>query len=213
MRRFLISILIAMSAATNACAQLRYGLDLGLDISHLSFSKTVVDAKNRTGFFLGPKIHAKLPKLGLGADIALRYAQRYAAIEVYDTEESAVFERERMSYIEVPLHVRWDINWLKALGIFIATGPQWDWYLGPSTWESTDQFKATFNHHTLSWNVGAGVILFKRLHLSVGYNFPITEQGTFLTRVYNTVSKQVEDAELDMSSYSWQVNLSFFFKK
>ena len=72
MRRFLILTIIALSAATNACAQLCYGLDLGLDVSRLGFSKSVVDAKNRAGFFLGPKIHAKIPKIGLGADIALR---------------------------------------------------------------------------------------------------------------------------------------------
>jgi len=213
MRRFLILTIIALSAATDACAQLRYGLDLGLDISRLGFSKSVVEAKNRAGFFLGPKLHVKIPKLGLGADIALRYAQKSAAVEVYNTLETEVYEKEQMHYIEVPLHVRWDINILKSFGIFIATGPQWDWYLGPSAWESMDQFKATFNHHMLSWNVGAGVILFKRLNLSVSYNIPITEQGSFFTRVYNTVSKQVEDAEVDMNSHSWQISLSFFFNK
>ena len=213
MRRFLSIILIALSAATSACAQLRYGIDLGLDISRLNFSKAVVDSENRLGFFIGPKIHAKIPKLGLGADVALRYAQKYGAVEVYNTNEADVYEKDKMHLIEVPLHVRWDINWLKSLGIFIATGPQWDWYIGPSTWESTDQFKATFKHHTLSWGVGAGIVLFKRLHLSAMYNFPLTDQGSFFTRVYNTLSKQVEDAELDMTSRSWQISLSFYFKK
>ena len=213
MRRFLTLTIIALSAAMSASAQLRYGLDLGLDVSRLSFSKSVADAKNRTGFFLGSKIHAKIPKLGLGADIALRYAQKNAAIEVYNTLETEVYEKERMHYIEVPLHVRWDITFLKSFGIFIATSPQWDWYLGPTAWESTDQFKATFNQHMLSWNVGAGVMLFKRLNLSVSYHFPITDQGTFVTQVYNTISKQVENAEVDMNSHSWQISLSFFFNK
>ncbi len=213
MRRFLTLTIIALSAAMSASAQLRYGVDLGLDISRLGFSKSVADAKNRTGFFIGPKIHAKVPKLGLGADIALRYAQKNAAIEVYNTLETEVYEKERMHFIEVPLHVRWDITFLKSFGIFIATGPQWDWYLGPSSWESMDQFKATFNHHMLSWNVGAGVMLFKRLNLGVSYHIPITDQGSFVTRVYNTISKQVENAEVDMNSHSWQISLSFFFNK
>ena len=213
MRRFLLLTIIALSAAVGASAQLRYGLDLGLEVSRLSFSKSVADAKNRAGFFVGPKIHAKIPKLGLGADIALRYAQKNAAIEVYNTQETEIFEKEQMHYIEVPLNVRWDISILKAFGVFVATGPQWDWYIGPSTWESTEQFKATFNHHTLGWNVGTGIMLFNRLNLSVSYHFPITDQGDFVTRVYNTVARQVEDAKVDMNSHSWQISLSFFFNK
>ncbi|MBR0273870.1 MAG: PorT family protein [Bacteroidaceae bacterium] len=216
MRRFLLLTIIALSAATDACAQLRYGIDLGLNLSHLSLSKSVVDTRNRAGFFLGPKLHAKIPKLGLGADVALRYAQKNTAIEVWGQTGSEVYEKEKMSYIEVPLNVRWDINILKALGIFIYTGPQWDWYIGPGTWEGidhygVDQFKATFNHHTLSWNVGAGVILFKRLHISVSHSIPITEQGSFLSTAYNTVVQHVE--ELDMKNYTWQLTLDFYFNK
>ena len=209
MQRFLLSLLIAWSAAGSVCAQLRYGVDLGLGIQQLSFSKSVVDTKNRTGFYLGPKIHAKVRKLGLGADIALRYAQKHVAIEVWGPEGTDVYEKENMSYIEVPLNVRWDITTLKAIGIFVATGPQWDWYIGTSTWESTDQFKATFDHHTLSWNVGLGVIFFKRLHLSLSHNFPLTSQGSFLSSSYNTVVQHVE--EIDMKSSGWQVGLDFYF--
>ena len=211
MKRFLILFVIVFSLIGRVSAQWRLGVDAGMNLSHLTFSKSVVDSENRLGFFVGPKLHWKLPKLGIGVDGALRYAQRTSAIESWDAAGVSVIDRQKMHFVEVPLNARWDINPLKVLGFFIATGPQWDWYIGPDTWESVDHFKTTFNHHTLSWNVGLGLILFKQLHIGVTHNFPITKQGTLFSQAYDAVSAAAQGVEI--KNHTWQFYIDFYFKK
>lgn len=206
--RIIFTLIVLLSVANRACAQLSFGVDMGMNVSQLSMSKAVADTRNRQGYFLGPKVKATLPIVGLGADAAVRYTQKNAAFESWSDQ---VYVKEEMSYIEIPVNVLWEFSALKAFGFFLATGPQWNWYIGTSTWESEDNFRATFNHSMFSWNIGIGISVMDRVNLCLSRNIPIENQGTFVTKVYNTVSKQVEDAEMAMKNYGWQIALSFYF--
>lgn len=209
MKRKLTILLIALSATSHGSAQLRLGLDLGVDLSHVSFDKTIVDSKEQQGFFIGPKIKANVPNFGLGADIALRYAQRNVCI-VDDLLESErqTYVNDHMNYIEVPFNVRWDFG-LQGWGIFVATGPQWDWYIGESNWKSVGQFEANFEHSVFSWNIGAGVWLFNHLNVGLALNIPLTPQGSYISDAYNAFRKATE--EIEMKSHSVQLSLDFYF--
>lgn len=209
MRKVLILFLIALSAPGRVCAQLRFGLDLGLDLSHVSFNKAVADSRSRQGFFVGPKIRASLPQTGLGADVALRYAQRSVAIiDDLSSDERETYKSSPLNYVEIPLNIRWDIG-VKSWGIYVATGPQWDWYIGQGTWESTSKFRTNFNHSVFSWNVGAGVWLFNRLGVGLTYNLPITPQGDYISATFNALRNATE--KIEMKNYAWQLSLDFYF--
>ena len=209
MKKVFILILIALSAPEKGCAQLRFGLDLGLELSHVSFDKAIADSKLRQGFFIGPKLRASLPKTGLGAEIALRYAQRrIAIIDDLSSDERQTYKSNPMNYVEVPLNIRWDIG-IKSWGIFLATGPQWDWYIGQSTWESTSKFRTNFKHSVISWNVGVGVWLFNRLGVGLTYNLPITPQGDYVSATFSAMRNATE--EIEMKNHAWQLSLDFYF--
>lgn len=209
MKKILLLILIALSAPAWVCAQLRFGLDLGLDLSHVSFDKAIADSHSRQGFFVGPKVRASLPKIGLGADIALRYAQRSIAIvDDLSSDTRETYKSNQMSYVEVPLNIRWDIG-VNSWGIFLATGPQWDWYIGPGSWESVGKFRANFKHSVFSWNVGAGVWLLNRIALGLTYSLPISSQGDYVSSTFNALRNATEKVE--MKSYSWKLALDFYF--
>ena len=209
MKRIGILLIIALSATVCVRAQLRFGLDLGLDLSHVSFDKTIVDSNERQGFFVGPKLRATIPNIGLGGDIALRYAQRsISIIDDLSSNERETYKSGQMSYVEIPLNIRWDIG-VKSWGIYIATGPQWDWYIGKGSWESANKFRANFEHSIFSWNVGAGVWLFNRLGVGLAYNLPITSQGNYISATFNALRHATE--EIEMKSYSWQICLNFYF--
>ena len=46
--------------ATNANAQIKFGLKGGLDVTNMSLSNDVFDASNKTGFFVGPMVKVML---------------------------------------------------------------------------------------------------------------------------------------------------------
>ena len=209
MKKTLAFLLIILSATIQVSAQLRFGVDVGLSLSQVSFEKAIADSKLRQGFFVGPKLKASIPKIGLGADVALRYAQR--SIHVVDdlsSDERETYENNNMSYLEVPLNIRWDIG-IKSWGIYVATGPQWDLYIGKSDWSSPGQFKNELEHSIFSWNVGAGVWLFNHLNIGLTYNIPFTPQGTYSSVVYNTFRQVAEN--IKMKTYSWQISADFYF--
>ena len=158
---------------------------------------------------MGPKVRASLPKIGLGADIALRYAQRSIAIvDDLSSDTRETYKSNQMSYVEVPLNIRWDIG-VNSWGIFLATGPQWDWYIGPGSWESVGKFRANFKHSVFSWNVGAGVWLLNRIALGLTYSLPISSQGDYVSSTFNALRNATEKVE--MKSYSWKLALDFYF--
>lgn len=209
MKKVLLFLLVALSATVRVGAQLRLGVDLGLSLNQVSFEKAIADSKLRPGFFVGPKLKASIPKVGLGADVALRYAQRsIAIIDDLSASERETYVSDYMSYVEIPLNVRWDIG-IKAWGIYVATGPQWDWYIGKSDWSSESLFKNELEHSIFSWNVGAGVWLFNHLNVGLTYNLPITPQGTYSSAIYNSLRQVVDGVK--MKTYSWQISLDFYF--
>lgn len=208
MNRIALILLFAWSASVNVCAQLHYGLEVGTHFNHVNFDRTIIDSEARQGFFIGPKIRATIEELGLGGDAALRYAQKsISVVDDLNAEGRQTYEKNDMSYIQVPVNLRWDIG-LEQLGIFITTGPQWDWYIGDADWSDAENFSATFDHSSFSWNVGAGVHLFGHLDVGISYNFPMSSQGSYFSKAYDAFRQTAE--EIKMKHYSWQVSLAVY---
>lgn len=201
--RYLISLLTLFITSIPASAQLTFGLEGGVLLNKVSFSKDIADSENRAGFFVGPKAKLVTPKLGLGVDAAVLYAQRSANIELYSGSEAT----KHMSFVEIPVNVRWEIGPDK-LGLFVATGPQWDYYIGNSKLYTSDGLEATFSHSYFSWNIGVGLRLFSHLELGASYGIPMSKSGTLKDK-YNTI---VDDAKsVKMCNRQWQIRLNYFF--
>ena len=81
---FLVAFVLMMTATT-AHAQVRFGLKGGVNLTNFSFNNgldNVLDASNRTGFYIGPTLFVKVPLVGLGVDGSVLYDQREAKISV-----------------------------------------------------------------------------------------------------------------------------------
>lgn len=191
---FILTAIIGLSVT--ASAQTQFGLEAGAIINKMSFSKDVFISDNRSGFFLGPKVKGTIPLLGLGFDGALLYAQRTADISDW--------EKKHMSYIRVPVNVRWEIG-PKVFGVYVATGPQWDWYVGNSNLTTREGLRATFEHSIVSWNVGAGLMIANHVQIGASYGIPITNTGR-IKDIYNDVSDNIS-----MKNKEWQIRLNYFF--
>ena len=103
MKRIITMLLfaVALTTATTAEAQIKFGLKGGVNVTSMSFNNSVFDASNRTGFFVGPTVKIQLPLVGLGIDASALYDQREAKVRVADSFTGNTYTKEEFT------------NWLK----------------------------------------------------------------------------------------------------
>ncbi len=201
-KRLLAALLVALTV-TGASAQetkyLAWGVEAGLNVNKLSFSKDFFDSSNRLGFFVGPKIRVKLPILSFGVDGALLYSLNSAEVTSAITSET---ESRNLSYLEIPVNLRYDFDF-RILSAYLATGPQFNYCVsGTSTLE--DLYRGwDYSRGTWGWNVGAGVELFSHLQVGVTYTIPISSIDSF--------SGVVSDVIGNYKQKTVKVRLAYYF--
>jgi opacity protein-like surface antigen len=200
MKKLLLLIavaLVSMTASAQTNKLFTWGVEAGMNFNSLSFDKEMFESGNRAGFFVGPKVKVKVPLVGLGLDGALIYSMNSAQIQNEDIVKS-----KNLSYLEIPLNVRYDFSLLKVLSIYLATGPQYNYCM------SSDATIADFygpidggiSRSTWGWNVGGGVELFKHLQLGVTYTIPISNSGNLelgdITNVFTNYKQKTVKVRL-----------------
>lgn len=204
MRKFkvLLLALVAVCCALPASAQFKFGVEAGLNASKASVDE--FSAKNRTGWFIGPKAQFSLPILGLGVDAAVLYSQKYMELSADEETVSDDNITKNMPYLEIPINLKYNIGFSSLLGAYIATGPQYSWYLGGKTltWNGVKQ--GSLETSSFSWNVGVGINAFSHLQVGVTYNIALGQTG----EVQNVLDV-TKTAKL--KNNTWQVRLAYMF--
>lgn len=204
MRKFkvLLLALVAVCCALPASAQFKFGVEAGLNASKASVDE--FSAKNRTGWFIGPKAQFSLPILGLGVDAAILYSQKYMELNADKETVSDDNITKNMPYLEIPVNLKYNIGFSSLLGAYIATGPQYSWYLGGKTltWNGVKQ--GSLETSSFSWNVGVGINAFSHLQVGVTYNIALGQTG----EVQNVIDA-TKTAKL--KNNTWQVRLAYMF--
>lgn len=211
----LASLLLLFAVAPSAQAKIfKWGIEAGANFSKMKLSKDIVDSDNRTGWFAGVKGQITLPIVGLGVDGALLYSQKYMAVETTktatnpDTGEEISYplsENKRMPYVEIPVNVRYTFGLSRVVGLYVATGPQWSWYMGSKTLFDGKSV-GSLNESNFSWNVGAGANLFSHLQIGVSYNIAVGNTGEVKDRA---LSENI--GKITLKNNTWQVRLAYFF--
>lgn len=191
--------------APSAFAKIRVGVDAGVNVNQLKFSKELFSSSNRVGFFVGPKLYGVIPGLGLGADVAVLYSRLPVELTEQTLVYGSVTDTHNLNYLELPVNLRWNIGG-PTLGIYLASGPQFDWFIGDRSFKNIYTNRATvFEDYVFSWNFGAGVMLGRRVQLGVTYNFPVTNAGTVLERIQQTATAD------NLKNHTWKVRINYFF--
>ena len=210
MKRIFTLTMILLTLTSASFAKVRFGLEGGAYINKLKFDKSIADTENRAGFFVGGKLKASLP-LGFGVDGALLYSNRSFAFENDYQKNGVVYTEENsktLNYITVPVNVRWQLGSDK-FAPYIATGPQWDFFIGDSKLYTSEGLRATFEHNIISWNIGVGLMLLDHVQLGFSWNFPITKSAT-IKDVYDEVKGQVVDSSA-MKNKEWTIRVNYYF--
>lgn len=200
--KVLLLALVAMCCVLPASAQFKYGLEAGLNASKASVDN--FSAKNRTGWFVGPKVQFTLPVLGLGIDGALLYSQKYLELSADDETVTDGSITKNMPYLEIPINLKYNIGFSSLLGVYIATGPQYSWYLGGKSLNIEGLKMGSLETSSFSWNVGVGVNAFSHLQVGVTYNIALGQTGEV-----NGLIDATKTAKL--KNNTWQVRLAYLF--
>ena len=201
-----IGIVLAVLAAwlwtAPASAQFNWGVEAGVNLSKVRVNGDggLFDSSNRTGWFVGPKAQVVMPVIGLGIDGAILYSQKYMKLEA----EGESSPNKSLPYLEIPINLRYNFGFSSLVGIYLATGPQYNWFLGSRNLVWGGESYGSLERSTFSWNVGAGVNLLSHLQLGFTYNIALGETG-----MIGDVGDVVQN--FDVKNNTFQVRLAYLF--
>lgn len=200
---FILTLLsFAMYFTTASQAQVKFGVKGGLNITEMSFNKSVLETSNRTGFYIGPTVTFTLPIAGLGVDVAALYDQREAKFDNTKTVKQQA--------INIPMNLRYGVGLGDAVSIYVAAGPQLGFNVGDNEfkWIKRESYLNTFQFKkaNFSINLGTGVSLVKHLEVSFSYNIACSRTAD----VWETVGTALQN-KLKGRSNSWQIGLAYYF--
>lgn len=201
----LLVMIVTMTAANNASAQIKFGLKGGFNVTDMSLNSSVFDASNRTGFFVGPTIKVQLPLVGLGIDASALYDQREAKIKVGNTTTK---ETLRSQAINVPINLRYGWGLSSMANIFLFAGPQFGFNVGDKDQKITESSTWSVKNSNFSLNFGAGVTLLSHLQLTANYNVVCgkTSDATITEGLEQLTNKEVRSR-----ANAWQIALAYYF--
>lgn len=201
----LLAMIVTMTAANNASAQIKFGLKGGVNVTDMSLNSSVFDASNRTGFFVGPTIKVQLPLVGLGIDASALYDQREAKIKVGNTTTK---ETLRSQAINVPINLRYGWGLSSMANIFLFAGPQFGFNIGDKDQKITESSTWSVKNSNFSLNFGAGVTLLSHLQLTANYNVVCgkTSDATITEGIEQLTNKEVRSR-----ANAWQIALAYYF--
>ncbi len=201
----LLVMIVTMTAANNASAQIKFGLKGGVNVTDMSLNSSVFDASNRTGFFVGPTIKVQLPLVGLGIDASALYDQREAKIKVGNTTTK---ETLRSQAINIPINLRYGWGLSSMANIFLFAGPQFGFNVGDKDQKITESSTWSVKNSNFSLNFGAGVTLLSHLQLTANYNVVC---GKTSDATIKEGLEQLTNKEVRSRANAWQIALAYYF--
>lgn len=200
-RRAVFAVALMAAFAVPASAQFSFGVKAGVAVSDMKFNKDVFDASNRAGFTGGIMAEVMIPMTNVGVDASLMYVRRNTEfmVDVLGETESAKSHRD---YIEIPVNFKWKIG-LPVVGSivspYIFTGPSFAFLTSKK--EIEDAYKnKTFD---VSWNIGVGVQLIKKLQIGASYGFGLTKAVEMAT--------DVNGAGIEGKNRYWTITAAYLF--
>ena len=216
MKKIILTLVAAFMVATSASA---FGFDWGIT-GGLNYTKVKLSSKNsaisslksgsnQAGWNVGVRANVGLVA-GFGINGALLYNQNKLKLEYNGMQET---ETERS--ISIPLNLRYNFG-IGKTGVFIGTGPQFDFPLNNSFGESLIyDYNNTFDKENMStsWNISAGAKILGKVELTAGYTFALGPIGkSFLEGMGNQVGVSGFIGKgADIKRNMFQINATYYF--
>lgn len=209
MKKVLTIIVMAVALAMPSQAQIKFGLQGGLNltnVSDFSFNAEGVEnaVKNKAGFFIGPTVKFTLPIVGLGIDAAALYDQR---------EAKTNNETLKSQSIQIPVNVRYGFGIGSLAEIFAFAGPQFGFHIGDKTktWQDAKNnvYDWTLRSSNLSANIGIGATLLSHLQVKFNYNIALGKTGEVDVKTGTGAAWDVVTGKAKANA--WQISAAYYF--
>ena len=173
---------LTMLTAISAQAQVSWGLRAGANIVNMKMSSDILGSKNNAGFFVGPTAIYNVSKTGLSFESGVFFDFRGAASKDNSNSKSIYCKT-----LQIPLNIRFGINYAETVYWFIFTGPQFGLTLGNRdhhiiSGKSKSTGHALERHWidertTFSWNFGIGGVVMDHIQVKLSYNLALCKTG------------------------------------
>lgn len=182
---FLITLFASLMILP-AEAMLKWGLKAGVNLSNIS-SDVDDNFSNYTGFQVGPITEFTVPILGLGFDAAFLYSQR--GFKADD-------EKTRLSYLEIPVNLKYKLVILDILGAYATVGPYFSYKISGS--DTADDWK----DFQTGLNFGLGAEILSKLQVGVTYQLGLSDDFKW---------EDPTGREYTFKNTTWAISLAYFF--
>jgi len=195
MRLWGVLFSLLLMTATEAAAQVRFGVKAGLNLTNTGFEKKgKYDVSNKAGFFVGPTVLFPTSIKGLEFDAAVLYDQRGADAKPHDLiggsnheGQSALVEQIAQTHgsgksnhqfpslviqrqLLVPVHARYNLLKGEKACFFVFAGPELGVNVGKREYVDLEYADFVFNRVSFSIDAGLGLTLFRRIEITANYN-------------------------------------------
>jgi len=161
-----VTALIAMFVPQQSRAQLRFGVQAGINVNDFHFNRSTFDADNRVGYNFGAMLEFST-LTGHGFDVAVRYVRRNSR-----WSEQNGNQNDNRDYIDIPLNYKWRFNVPvinRIVRPFVTTGPSFSFLTSRSLNDTYRNRK-----FDVAWNFGFGVELLQKVQLGAAYGLGMT---------------------------------------
>lgn len=197
-KRLLIAMLMIAAISSAACAQFRWGIKAGMNVTSLHLNESTFDSSNRAGFTGGLTAEFTVPIVGIGADLSVMYSHRNNNVSGPDTENLSSFKSD---FIEIPLHLKYKVG-LPVIGSIITpyvfTGPCFGILASKKEINQAWKRKA----FDVAWDFGLGLQLFT--HLQVGASY-----GLGINKVAEALGASTKS--IDVKNNCWTITAAYLF--
>ena len=209
MKKVLTLIVMAVAMSLPSQAQIKFGLQGGLNLTNVADFSLSVDGvdnaiKNKAGFFVGPTVKFTLPIVGLGIDAAALYDQREAK-----TGEQTL----KSQSIQIPINVRYGFGLGSLAEIFAFAGPQFGFNIGDKnkTWKDykNNAYDWTLKSSNISANVGIGATIMSHLQVKLNYNIALGKTGDIEVKDGANAAWDVITGKAKANA--WQISAAYYF--
>lgn len=211
MKKILLTLVAALVVTSASAFSFNWGITGGLNYTTVKVSSKSAALSNlksgdsQAGWNVGVRANVGLIA-GFSVNGALLYNQNKLVLENNQMKET---ETERS--FSIPLNLRFNFG-IGQTGVFVGTGPQFDFALGSTKWnDALLNGASTFDNENMStsWNISAGAKVLGKLELTAGYTFALGAIG-------KAVVKQVGGQSLigggaDIKRNMFQINATYYF--
>lgn len=211
MKKILLTLVAALVVTSASAFSFNWGITGGLNYTKVKVSSKSAALSNlksgdsQAGWNVGVRANVGLIA-GFSVNGALLYNQNKLVLE-----QGAIKETETERSFSVPLNLRFNFG-IGQTGVFVGTGPQFDFALGSTKWnDALGSAASTFDKDNMatSWNISAGAKVLGKLELTAGYTFALGAIG-------KAVVKQVGGQSLigggaDIKRNMFQINATYYF--